>query len=351
MKAAAAGRRESEFDNLLQKSRALISAETLPDEQAVLDLLKQYKEMARIALSDVPHSSSSRTENNSTNNATSSLLDDLDSGKSRRSTSSKTANGGRLYEKAAATIPSMLYELIQDPKIFISPRVLREYTEIQCLLKKADYLPTAFSLYASKPAPRASGSKIKYTPTNPNSPKNAVPKDLADRALDVAIEQQNLPLALAIIDESVCAPAFKRDKLLRKASLPAVAAAASPLGAYVIASYVASLQSTMDVGPATWISFSAIMAYVGFTSIMGVVALTTANDHMNRVVWIPGRPLRQRWLREEERAALDKVAAAWGFKDPLMRGQEEGEDWETLREILGMRGMILDKSDLMEGME
>jgi hypothetical protein len=107
----------------------------------------------------------------------------------------------------------------------------------------------------------------------------------------------------------------------------------------------------MDVGPATWIAFSAIMAYVVFTSTMGVVALTTANDHMNRVVWIPGRPLRQRWLREEERAALDRVAAAWGFKDPLMRGQEEGEDWETLREILGMRGMILDKSDLMEGME
>jgi hypothetical protein len=82
-----------------------------------------------------------------------------------------------------------------------------------------------------------------------------------------------------------------------------------------------------------------------------MVAITTANDQMERVVWAQGVPLRYRWLREEERAALDKVAVAWGFKEPWKRGEEEGQEWESLREFIGMRGMILDKSELMEGME
>jgi hypothetical protein len=34
-----------------------------------------------------------------------------------------------------------------------------------------------------------------------------------------------------------------------------------------------------------------------------------------------------------------------------MRGEEVGEEWESLREFIGMRGMILDKTELMEGME
>ncbi|KAI5301299.1 hypothetical protein KEM56_001835 [Ascosphaera pollenicola] len=72
---------------------------------------------------------------------------------------------------------------------------------------------------------------------------------------------------------------------------------------------------------------------------------------MNRVVWMPGTPLRERWLREKERAALDRIASAWGFKDVTRRGEEEGEDWEALREIIGLRGMVLDKTDLMDGME
>jgi hypothetical protein len=42
---------------------------------------------------------------------------------------------------------------------------------------------------------------------------------------------------------------------------------------------------------------------------------------------------------------------AWGFKDVLRRGEEEGEEWENLREFIGMRGMILDKTELMEGMQ
>lgn len=107
----------------------------------------------------------------------------------------------------------------------------------------------------------------------------------------------------------------------------------------------------MDPTTITWVSFSAILAYVTFTASVGLVAITTANDQMQRVVWLPGTPLRNRWLREEERRSLDQIAVAWGFKELEFRGEEQGEEWESLRELLGLRGMILDKSSLMEGME
>jgi hypothetical protein len=69
------------------------------------------------------------------------------------------------------------------------------------------------------------------------------------------------------------------------------------------------------------------------------------------VTWVGGMPLRERWLREEERAALDKVAIAWGFKEEWKRGMETGLEWESLREFIGRRGMVLDASNLMQGME
>ena len=102
---------------------------------------------------------------------------------------------------------------------------------------------------------------------------------------------------------------------------------------------------------ATQIAFVGILAYVGFTATIGVVAVATANDQMDRVTWATGMPLRERWLREEERAMLDRVAVAWGFKESSKRGEEEGQYWEDLREWVGLRGMVLDRVGLMEGME
>lgn len=115
--------------------------------------------------------------------------------------------------------------------------------------------------------------------------------------------------------------------------------------------YASTFTIAMDPNTATWIGFSAVLAYLTFTGVIGFVAIATANDQMKRVVWMPGTPLRERWLREEERGALDRIACAWGFKDVARMGEEEGEEWDALREIIGLRGMILDKSDLMDGME
>ena len=107
----------------------------------------------------------------------------------------------------------------------------------------------------------------------------------------------------------------------------------------------------MDPTQFSQIAFVGILAYLGFTSVIGLVALTTSNDQMKRVTWANGMPLRERWLREDERAAIDRVASAWGLSDNARQGEEEGSEWEELRSWIGRRGMVLDRVELMEGME
>lgn len=125
----------------------------------------------------------------------------------------------------------------------------------------------------------------------------------------------------------------------------------APLAAYTLAAQFSTFQDTMAGPYATAIGTAGILAYLGATGSMGFIALTTANDQMERVTWASGTPLRERWIREEERALLDKVAASWGFKDVLRRGEEESPEWDALKELIGIRGMVLDRVELMEGME
>ncbi|OJD13503.1 hypothetical protein AJ78_06050 [Emergomyces pasteurianus Ep9510] len=355
------GQLEAMFQQVLKEYNAITTSPRMPSDEAVGQFLQRCSELVKIAVSN-NYKAAPPPAPRSDNNATSSLLDlDVENGgngntasavqttpkKPTRSLSKKS----NLQNKIAIEISSMLNELLRNPKIFISPDVLRQYTLMQAQLKQAEHFPEIFSLYASKPIPNDNGANITYRKPNPKTVKNAIPQELANIALDAAIENKNLPLCLAIIDESFCKPAYYRSKIFRKAALPLAGLATAPTAAYAAASYISTLQTAMEPNTALWVSFSAILAYIGFTSSIGMVAITTANDQMMRVVWIPGMPLRERWLREEERAAMDKVAVAWGFKDPGRIGEEEGEEWESLREFIGMRGMILDKTDLMEGME
>lgn len=107
----------------------------------------------------------------------------------------------------------------------------------------------------------------------------------------------------------------------------------------------------MSPSYATGVAFAGFMAYLGTVTGLGYVVITTANDQMDRVTWAKGVPLWERWVREEERAAWDRVAGEWGFKDRSRRGEEEGEEWDRLREEVGIRGMVLDQVELMDGME
>ncbi|CRK33717.1 hypothetical protein BN1723_019892, partial [Verticillium longisporum] len=126
---------------------------------------------------------------------------------------------------------------------------------------------------------------------------------------------------------------------------------AAPFAAYALASVMSNFQNTVEASTATTLGFAAIMAYLSFTSTIGVVAKITSNDHMKRVTWAPGIPLHERWMREEERAGLDAVACAWGFREKWRHGEEGGVEWESLREYLGLKVMILDRVEFMEGMQ
>ncbi|EXJ59075.1 hypothetical protein A1O7_06506 [Cladophialophora yegresii CBS 114405] len=255
---------------------------------------------------------------------------------------------------AAATLSHLSYTLLRDPKVYITEDMLQMYVRLQCQLGKPEYLPEIFHLYATKPIPRpgsGTAAPIKFSSPWRKLPKYAVPIDLAEAALESAILHKNLPLAIAIIDTTVAAPAFRTSRMLRKAGVPGAVVAATPLVAYAAADWVAQWQNTMDVEMAKWTAVAGAAAYIGTLSTIGFVAVTTYNDQMVRVVWRPGTHLSSRWLREEERRFFDRLALAWGFQEKARWGEEHGPEWLRLRDEVGLRDMILDKTDLMEGMQ
>lgn len=364
---------ETALRRIEQDSASIRKTNSVPSNESVVQLLQRCREVASALVSREQAVSGTSTDE-ATSNATSSLLDLEENAGSNSNNSSSSSNNANNSEnrtilqnqprrrtattgltgpelRLANNISRTATNLLKDDKVFITPEALSCYTDTQTLLKNADNFPTIFHLYAHKPIPEENTSPVKYLKPNPKGINSAVPADIANKALDVAIDQKNLPLVLDIIDTTFCTTAFYRAKLFKKAAVPLGGLAAVPAASYAIASWASSLQNTMDPSTATGIALAAILTYVGGTSSMGVLAIVTANDQMERVVWMPGMPLRQRWLREEERAALDKVAVAWGFRNPWMRGEEEGEEWDNLHEFIGMRGMILDKSDLMPGMQ
>ncbi|GAP91908.2 hypothetical protein SAMD00023353_7200430 [Rosellinia necatrix] len=248
-------------------------------------------------------------------------------------------------------ISETAYLIIAHPPVFITPGLLRQYVRIQAKLGKPETLPRVFQLYASKPLPREGSGPLTYTGRNPDRAANAIESEIVEMALDTAIEAKNLDAAVGIVENSYATAAFVRSKLLRYGLLPFGTFAVTPFAAYVLASNFSGLQQSMDSGMATTVAFTGILAYVGFTASIGMVALTTANDQMKRVTWAPGMPLRKRWIREDERAALDKIACAWGFQETGRQGEEAGADWNALREYIGQKGMILDRPELMDGMD
>ncbi|EXJ85937.1 hypothetical protein A1O1_06306 [Capronia coronata CBS 617.96] len=254
-------------------------------------------------------------------------------------------------QNAADTIAELAYTLLRDPKVYISQEILAVYVRIQCLLGKPEYLPEIFHLYAHKKIPNPKTKPVTYSDPWPKVPKYAIPLDLAEAALESAILKKNLALALAIIDTTVATPAFRANRVLRRASLPGLFVAGTPVAAYAGASWVSQWQNTMDVDMAKYTAIAAATAYIGTLTTIGFVAITTSNDQMVRVVWRPGTGLSDRWIREDERAFFDRLALAWGFQEKHRWGEEEGEDWQRLRDECGMRDMILDKTDLMEGMQ
>ncbi|KAL7268664.1 hypothetical protein RUND412_008703 [Rhizina undulata] len=246
-------------------------------------------------------------------------------------------------------VADLAFEVLFHENVFITQKILAAYVDLCCVLRNPTNIPAAFALYAKKPVydPRR---KTTWSP-NPNQAKYAIPNSIALKALDAAIESKNMVLCLDIIDTSYGAPAFRRSKLIRKALPTVMVGVLTPPAMWVLADALAGYQDEVDHAVAAKYAFGGLLAYLAFTSSIGMTALMTSNDQMVRVTWVVGTPLRERWLREEERAAYDRVAMAWGFEEVNRRGFEEGEEWELLREVVARKGMILDNPALMDGME
>ncbi len=255
------------------------------------------------------------------------------------------------FRRLVDSISDTAFAILTHPPVFITPALLQQYVGVQARLGKPETLPKAFQLYVSKPVPRETSGSVDYVAQNPHKIANAIEPAVIEKALDTAIEARNLDAAVGVVETGYGTRAFVRAKLARQAALPAVAVVGTPLAAYTLATSFSALQSSMDAATATSVAFAGILAYVGFTASIGLVALVTANDQMRRVTWAPGLPLRRRWAGEEERAGLDRIACAWGFQERWRQGEEEGPEWNSLREYISGKGMVLDRTELMPGMD
>lgn len=235
-------------------------------------------------------------------------------------------------------VSEVALEILAHPHVVITPKVLEAYIAIQASLGKPESLPYALNLYTSRSRP------------NGGQDSNVVGHNLIEKALDAAIEAKNMDAAVGIIENTYATSAYRKQKVLRKALIPLSFALVAPWAIHLVASQLAHFQSSFTHKTATAMATVGIVAYVGFTGSLGLLAILTHNDQMRRVTWAPGIPLRERWLKEEERAALDKVACSFGFSQSQRFGEEEGPEFEALRQWVLSRGMIMDRVELMEGM-
>jgi len=226
-------------NGIRDKYQAIVQADQAASEEEVAALLRQCLQTVEAYAKPIEQ------RGKGTSNATSSLLDLAGTAEAGPG---KPNNNRR--RKATDAISELVDELLLDEKVFISTETLELYTKIQSLLKRGNYFPRIFSLFANKPIPQPNTSPVTFSNPNPADVKNAVPSELANMALDVAVSQKNLPLALAIIDTTFCAPAFYRAKMFKKAGVPLGGLVAAPLASYVVATWAASLQNTMDPGMA-----------------------------------------------------------------------------------------------------
>ncbi|KAK3896548.1 hypothetical protein C8A05DRAFT_48437 [Staphylotrichum tortipilum] len=242
------------------------------------------------------------------------------------------------------------YTIVTEPAVVITRDVLGEYITLQARLGRPESLPQILDLYKVKPKPKLVSGAVVYAERNPDKADSAVDPTLAAAALDAAIEAKDMEAALSVVEHTYATTAHVRSKLLKTAFLPATVLVATPPAIYYGAAELARYQNALDPKLATAVAFVGTLCYVGFTATIGLVAHLTANDHMKRITWAEGTPLRHRWLYEDERAALDKIACSFGFAEAGQYGEEDSSDFKWLREYALIRSMILDSVALMPGM-
>lgn len=328
----------------------LLAGDHIPSQEEVLSALDTCSQFARLHSGKAVRQGLAPDAKPDTS-ASSSLLSLDGTPTSRAKANATAALGTDSPMNADDHISRVAFEIVTHPAVILTPQVLAAYVGIQGLLGDPDPLPYVLGLYASKPQPQGSPGSLEFVKRNPNMAINAVDPAVADKALDIAIEAKSLDAAVGIVANTYGSAAFLRQKLLRKALLPAATVAAMPLVIYLVAARLAKFQYLYDDQTATSMAAVGLLVYVGCTGFMGALAIFTHNDQMNRVTWAPGMRLFARWLREEERAGLDKIACAFGFSEATRHGEEEGVDFESLKKFVLLRGMVLDRVESMPGMK
>jgi hypothetical protein len=344
-----------------------VNGHTVAEELQILEILDKSHDFAsllvfgetdgaqRLQAEETDVETTARPAPTTQSDTSSNLLDDLSEDMATPKpvkASHKSTLSLDFRSKSAETLCELLYHLLRDPKVNITLPALRFYTNTQCLLGKPEYLPEIFHLYASKPLATQSSSNISFKPpSRPWLPRLAVPLPLAELALTTAIHKRDMGLAVAITDTTVATPSYRLRRFLQQAMPKISLLSVVPLTAWTIASWAATYQNTFDPVTAKQMALMGGLAYVGTFGTVGYVAVTTWSDHHDRVHWQVGKPLGRRWLEEDERLFLDRIAQAWGFEERKRRGEEQGEEWEALRDTCGLRGMVLDKTEFLEGMQ
>ncbi|KAF4549411.1 Hypothetical protein D9617_21g096320 [Elsinoe fawcettii] len=291
----------------------------VPEEKEILEVLQKFQAVADRYPSNHERSVPGQAAKGSASTATSAMLKAMNRDQPGANITPMDILNN-ISEKAT--------ELLELPHIFISADILKAYIKLQSHLNRPQTFPAIFDLYRNKPSPRPLDKEpyITFAAPSPNAPAVAVHPDVAETALTAAIKYHSLPLALSVIDNTYCHPSYARFKIIKSAVVPIAGTVLAPLAAYSLANQFALVQTTMDTAHATTVAMAGIMTYVAVVGSMGYIAVTTANDQMVRVTWASGMPLWERWVREEERAAVDQIAQAWGFRNRTRWGDEEGAE-------------------------
>lgn len=339
-----------------EASLRILESDQIPEESHVQEILSTAQKLAS-ALVHVPPSEleqEQRQPQPTSQERSASLFADLNEQERTRRSIRKTQISTTLStsdrETCATQLAKTIYTLLEDPKLFISEPLLTTYTYTITTLALPQYLPNIFHLYAHKPILVPGSNPIKYRQPYSRAPKYAIPPLVTEAAITSAINSRDLPLAITLIDLTVKTPAYYSAKFVRKAALPLVGASSVIPLSYSLSQSAAMTQLSWEPETFFWMCVAGSTAYLGTMGTLLWITVTTWNDHHKRVRWVPGTPLTRRWFREEERMWFDRVAMAWGFQDINRHGEETGEEWEGLREVLGVRYLEVDRSSLLPGM-
>jgi hypothetical protein len=157
----------------------------VPPEQRVLYVFEQLDSLAKSLVDAKTINATSHNQHSKhADTATSALLGSVNA---RQAPSSVT--------KAAllTLISQKAEETMRHANIFITPAILKSYTDLQTLLHQPSSFPDVFSLYANKPIPIASSdSSVSFSPAAPDKMNTAIDPKTANAAHSAAITARHL---------------------------------------------------------------------------------------------------------------------------------------------------------------